>query len=218
MRLVLCPSCQETSSADSPAAIASLAAVWRHHVSPSGSMRTPKEAHQRAHVHPPHSERVRWTWASKAAPSVSTVGRVLMHPSGHWFLYARQSRAEPARDLKAGVFSRGGTRRGYRSAPDGASTEAPSRHRLAPRFQNASIRRSRRPSTAGRRLPRQRRKPSVYKAFSGTERAGFEPAMECSAPYSLSRRVPSAARPPLLRFESQSSSAHEHRLRTRHTM
>src|SRR3954467_13619356 len=29
------------------------------------------------------------------------------------------------------------------------------------------------------------------------ERAGFEPAMELSAPYSLSRRVPSATRPPL---------------------
>jgi hypothetical protein len=30
------------------------------------------------------------------------------------------------------------------------------------------------------------------------ERAGFEPAMELLAPYSLSRRVPSATRPPLL--------------------
>src|SRR4051794_35770990 len=32
----------------------------------------------------------------------------------------------------------------------------------------------------------------------GAEREGFEPSRELLAPYSLSRRVPSAARPPLL--------------------
>src|SRR6185295_17751633 len=38
---------------------------------------------------------------------------------------------------------------------------------------------------------------SLAAAPCPAERAGFEPAMERSAPYSLSRRVPSATRPPL---------------------
>src|SRR5947209_3182646 len=41
--------------------------------------------------------------------------------------------------------------------------------------------------------------PSTGRAFR-TEREGFEPSRELSAPYSLSRRVPSATRPPLRRI------------------
>src|SRR3954453_6450467 len=39
--------------------------------------------------------------------------------------------------------------------------------------------------------------PKPSREERGTEREGFEPSRELSAPYSLSRRVPSATRPPL---------------------
>ena len=45
------------------------------------------------------------------------------------------------------------------------------------------------------------RQDGLYKSSSAwklAERVGFEPTMELSTPYSLSRGAPSAARPPLL--------------------
>jgi hypothetical protein len=59
-----------------------------------------------------------------------------------------------------------------------ASTGAPNRHRLAPRFQNASIpRHGMGLGALAASLPRSS-KPRVYMVFEATERAGFEPAME----------------------------------------
>src|SRR4051795_157812 len=55
-----------------------------------------------------------------------------------------------------------------------------------PTLYPAELRAQRRTSVAAERRPAR-----------GAERAGFDPAMELSAPYSLSRRVPSATRPPL---------------------
>src|SRR5829696_8489379 len=45
------------------------------------------------------------------------------------------------------------------------------------------------------------------------ERAGFEPAMEIASPYSLSRRVPSATRPPLRTGSSVKAAAEVPKIR-----
>ena len=50
-------------------------------------------------------------------------------------------------------------------------------------------------------------------AWKLAERVGFEPTMELSTPYSLSRGAPSAARPPLL--NNHHSTADAHRAQTR---
>src|SRR5687767_6690572 len=67
----------------------------------------------------------------------------------------------------------------------------------APERIRTSDLRFRRPTLYPAELRAQGRADSLAAASRPAERAGFEPAMELSAPYSLSRRVPSATRPPL---------------------
>src|SRR5438874_5953555 len=78
----------------------------------------------------------------------------------------------------------------------GAGTAAGAR----PRAAGAGRARHARPGAAGARRGlgdgRGEARATVG-ATGGAEREGFEPSGELSAPYSLSRRVPSAARPPL---------------------
>ena len=82
--------------------------------------------------------------------------------------------------------------RGRNSLRDRDSPYAPERIRT-------SDLRFRRPTLYPAELRAQGNGQSSHRAppRSPAERAGFEPAMELSAPYSLSRRVPSATRPPL---------------------